>query len=198
MMDLQGTSCDKPLVQGLERQGYIFNRSDISAIVSYGASMPNMIQQIQMKTGKKGFRVIVPARMPFQGTKTELSEGTYENGFTHTVSIVVLDAGADVSQKIIDPMANGEFVVVLENKFAGVHGIGVDNAFQVYGSENGLMATGLDREPWSDDTRGGWLITLQESEATRSGLYMLPTPPSGSINDATVETIRTYMESLVS
>lgn len=192
---IEGIPCDFSFTQGIERSGYIFNRSDIS-MITYGELPklpPNMVTQIALKPGAHGYRVIVPARTPFAGTKTELVEGTYQNGFTHTVQIVILDAGAEVSHSIIDPLANGEFVVVLENKFKGWRSAGVDNAFQIYGAESGLVASGLDREPWSDDTRGGWLVTLTEENASRSGTF-LRYPNNGA---TTIEQMREYLESFI-
>lgn len=191
--------CDAFFTQGIERSGYIFNREEVSSI-TYGTGdektgiPPNMVTQFVLNTGAHGYRVLVPPRTPFAGTKTEMVEGTYQNSFTHTLQLVILDAGATTSYGIIDRIANGTFMVVLENKFKGWRGKGVDNAFQIYGAENGLVATGIEREPWSDETRGGWMVTLTEENSSRSGTFLRY---ALSTNTPSVEEMREYLESFI-
>ena len=111
---------------------------------------------------------------------------SYRNRFNKDVSVVILDNGPDVSHNIIDQLANGTFVVVLENKFAGADG---KNTYEIYGLESGLTATALDDDKYSDDTEGGWLATLQEENAPTSGIFLF-----GESLSAT----RTALASLVS
>ena len=49
-----------------------------------------MIETLAMKTGKKAYKVVVPGKNPFTGTKTSLVAGTYRSSFTNTVAIVIL------------------------------------------------------------------------------------------------------------
>ena len=46
--------------------------------------------------------------------------GTYRSSFTNTVAIVILANDPDVSADVIDGLANGTYVVVLENKYKGL------------------------------------------------------------------------------
>ena len=168
-------SCDDPLVQGVEQRGVIINRDDIdfSAAV-FNATRKNVIETIALKGGKKGYEVVVMGSTPFTGTNTALATGTYRNTFTNTVSIVILDNGPDVCENVIDGLANGEFVVILENKFKGYQG---------------LRASEMTNDKYSEDTDGGWAVSLQETRAPKSGVFLFKTD---------YETTAAAVESLVS
>lgn len=185
-------SCDDPLVQGVEQRGVIINRDDIdfSAAV-FNATRKNVIETIALKSGKKAYEVVVMGSTPFTGTNTALATGTYRNTFTNTVSIVILDNGPDVCENVIDGLANGEFVVILENKFKGLQkeeNPG-DPAFQVYGWYQGLRASEMTNDKYSEDTDGGWAVSLQETRAPKSGVFLFKTD---------YETTAAAVESLVS
>lgn len=185
-------SCDDPLVQGVEQRGVIINRDDIdfSAAV-FNATRKNVIETIALKAGKKAYEVVVMGSTPFTGTNTALATGTYRNTFTNTVSIVILDNGPDVCENVIDGLANGEFVVILENKFKGLQkeeNPG-DPAFQVYGWYQGLRASEMTNDKYSEDTDGGWAVSLQETRAPKSGVFLFKTD---------YETTEAAVESLVS
>lgn len=185
-------SCDDPLVQGVEQRGVIINRDDIdfSAAV-FNATRKNVIETIALKAGKNAYEVVVMGSTPFTGTNTALATGTYRNTFTNTVSIVILDNGPDVCENVIDGLANGEFVVILENKFKGLQkeeNPG-DTAFQVYGWYQGLRASEMTNDKYSEDTDGGWAVSLQETRAPKSGVFLFKTD---------YETTAAAVESLVS
>ena len=180
-------NCDVKPVKGIKSHGYIMNYNDIDfESTSRNAQNPNIVENLILKTGKKAYRMYVPGKNPYTGTKKSLSAGTYRNRFNKDVSIVILDNGPDVSYNIIDQLANGVFVIVLENKFAGKDG---KNTFEIYGLESGLSATALDDDKYSDDTEGGWMATLQEENAPTSGVYLFNESLTGT---------RAALESLVS
>lgn len=180
-------NCDVKPVKGIKAHGYIMNYDDIDfGATARNAQNPNIVENLILKTGKKAYRMYVPGKSPYTGTKKSLSAGTYRNRFNKDVSIVILDNGPDVSYNIIDQLANGTFVIVLENKFAGKDG---KNTFEIYGLESGLSATALDDDKYSDDTEGGWLATLQEENAPTSGIYLFNESLTGT---------RAALESLVS
>ena len=135
-------SCDDPVVQGLEQEGVIMNRADVDfAATVFNSTKKNVIETLAMKTGKKAYKVVVPGKNPFTGTKTSLVAGTYRSSFTNTVAIVILANDPDVCADVIDGLANGTYVVVLENKYKGLQKEGNpgDAAFQVYGYYQGLQ-----------------------------------------------------------
>lgn len=185
-------SCDDPLVQGVEQRGIIINRDDIDfSATTFNSTRKNVIETIALKSTKKAYEVVVLGSTPFTGTNTALAAGTYRNTFTNIVSIVILDNGPDVCENVIDGLANGEFVVILENKFKGLQkeeNPG-DPAFQVYGWYQGLRASEMTNDKYSEDTDGGWAVSLQETRAPKSGVFLFKTD---------YETTAAAVESLVS
>lgn len=174
-------SCDDIIYGGYEQIGYIFNKKDISAFTRSG----NLISAITMKQGKKGYHIYQPSKQPFSGSNVTLNEGTSKNKFDKNASFVVLNDGAKVCENIIDPIANGEFVVITEQKFTNSTN---DNKFEVIGIEMGARATAVDKDRYSEDTDGGWAVTLTETAAPSAGVFFLTTD---------IEASRTALEALV-
>lgn len=169
------SDCDNPLVRGLEPDGVIINRSDVdfaSCTIS-----GNTVSSLVLKTGKVGYAVKQLGATPFSGTATSLVAGTYHNTFTNTVAIAVLDNGPDVAANVIDGLANGSFVVVLRNKHTGTNG---QSAYQIYGYFQGLSASAIEEEKYSEDLDGGWLVTLTETGAPKSALFFYNTSLSAT------------------
>lgn len=170
--------CHHPLVPGFENDGIIGNLKDIAEITT-DPENHCIVTNITMKPGKKCYPVMNPGRTPFTGTNTAFAPGTYLNGFNKTVNLVVLKVGADVCANIIDPLANGAFFVILKNKNKGE---GSKNAFEAFGLEAGLYANSLDNDRYSTDTKGGWAVSLQESDVPHSGMFFLK-DGSDDLND---------------
>lgn len=179
-------NCENPSIKGLRNYGYIINFDDIDfESCVRDETNPNVLTSLVLQSGKKAYRMFVPGKTPFTGTKTALAEGTYRKKFTKSVNLVILDNGPDVVKDIINPLANGLFVIILENKFRGKDG---KNTFQVYGFEQGLVATAIADDKYSDDTDGGWSATLEEAEAPSAGIYLF---------NQSVASTRTALASLV-
>ena len=84
-------SCDDPVVQGLEQEGVIMNRADVDfAATVFNSTKKNVIETLAMKTGKKAYKVVVPGKNPFTGTKTSLVAGTYRSSFTRMYALMLL------------------------------------------------------------------------------------------------------------
>ena len=188
-------SFDDPVVQGLEQEGVIMNRADVDfAATLFNSTRKNVIETLAMKTGKKAYKVIVPGKTPFTGTTTALATGTYRNSFTNTLALVILANDPDVCADIIDGLANGSYVVVLENKYKGLQkeeNPG-DAAFQIFGYYQGLTATTIENNKYSEDTEGGWAVTLEEQKAPRSALFLYKTSYEATktaINTLTAEPV---------
>lgn len=166
--DIAG-SCDTPQVAGLRNTGYLFNFDDIDwDTLKKSETNSNIVETLMLLTGKRGYKVYVPGSTPFTGTQTALATGTYRNKFTKTASIVVLNSGPDVSKNVIDQLANGRFVFIFENKYQGED---KKNTFEIYGLEQGLAASEITNEKYSEETDGGWAVTLEETGAPSSGLF---------------------------
>jgi len=166
-------ACDDLVTKGVESDGLIINRSDVdfSATV-FDTEHSNIIKTLVLKSGKKGYEVQQYGNTPFTGTKTDLVVGTYRNSWTHEIPIAVLANTPDVCENIIDGMANGTFILILKNKSKGADG---KAEYQVYGYAQGLVASAGTAEKYSDDTEGGWLMTLQETAAPKSAMFFFNT-----------------------
>ena len=166
-------NCDNPLVRGMEPDGVIINRGDIDfAKCVFSSDNKNTITTLLLKAKKQGYPVVQLGQTPFTGTQTTLTTGTYHNTFQNQVQIVVLDNGPEVARDIIDGLANGSFVMILRNLTKGANG---EAEYQVYGYYQGLHATEINNEKYSEDTDGGWLVTMQESAAPKSALFFFDT-----------------------
>ena len=174
--------CENMPAKGIEKVGYIVNYDDV--LKASCNRTGNLINALALVSGAKGYQIIVPEGTPFNGTLIEAVVGTYRTKWNKTVAFVILNSGPDVSHDIIDKLANGKFVIVLENVFAGSDS---KNKFEVYGFEQGLKLTAGTRDLNSDDTDGGWSVTLQEQNAPSSGLFLF--------NDSEAAT-RTLLNSL--
>ena len=170
--------CVDPVVPGFEPDGVIMNRSEVDFATSVlDTSRKNVFKTLAVKAGKKGFSVAMPGRKPFSGTKTSMVEGTYRNSFDSEVSIVIFNNDPDVCADIIDGLANGTYVLVLENKYKGLQKekSAGDAAFQVYGWYQGLYASAMENDKYSEDTDGGWLVTLKETKSPKSAMFLYNT-----------------------
>lgn len=166
-------NCESPIVKGLEADGIICNRADIDFSKSvFDETNKNILKSLILKTGKRGFPVVQQGATPFNGAKTNLVVGTYRSTFTNEIPIAILNNGPEVSQKIIDGFANGSFVLILKNVHKGEDG---KSEYQIYGYYQGLRASAIDNEKYSEDTDGGWLVTLQETSVPKSALFYFNT-----------------------
>lgn len=163
-------ACAEKSVKGLESNAWVINRDDIDFDnCQRDASNPNILTTLVLKSGKRAYTAYNPGKNPFTGTTTSMTEGTYTNKFTKTAAIIILDSGPGVAHDIIDPLANGSYVVIFENKYKGVD---KKNTFEVYGFELGLNANAIEKDMYSEDTDGGWSVTLQEVGAPTSAIYL--------------------------
>jgi len=166
-------ACADQVTKGLESDGIIINRGDIDfSKTVFDEDNPCIIKQLVLKKGKKAYAIRQDGNTPFTGTKTELNVGTYRNTWNSEVAIIVLANTPDVCANIVDGLANGKYVVILRNISKGADGKG---EFQVYGYAQGLKASAGTNEKYSDDTEGGWLITLQEEKAPKAAYFLFNT-----------------------
>lgn len=163
-------ACEDIVSKGMESDGVIINRGDVDFTKTvFDETNKNIIKQLVLKSGKKGYAIVQNGNTPFTGTKSSLTVGTYGNKWTHEVVIVVLANNPEVCHDIIDGLANGKFVVVLRNLTKGEDGKG---EFQIYGYAQGLTCSAGENDKYSEDTEGGWLMTLQESSAPKSAMFL--------------------------
>lgn len=177
-------SCDNPQFAGLRKIGYLINRADIVGQATE-LSRKNVYVSLSLKQGARAFTIYDSAKNSFSGTKSEMVDGDVANTFTHTSAFVIRDDGPDVINKVITPLANGEFVVI--NEEAWDNDNGGDNTFTIFGMERGLKASGIARDLTDEGQGGAWAITLTEVGAGSAGRFVWATD---------YETTKAMLESL--
>lgn len=175
--DINGIDCNEQIAKGVKSRAVIVNRADIDLEnIEFDASGRTIVN-MPLAQGEKGFVITQPDKSPFNGTQTEMQEGTYFNTFTNTLSLVMLNHGRQTAQQV-DELVNGDYVVILENN-AVVSG---DPAWQIFGLQGGLKGASAVRELYSDDTLAGWVVTLTETGATKSAIFV-----EGSVVESLLE-----------
>ena len=158
-------SCENPQKSGMQNKGWLINYDDVDWATL--AQTDNIVSKLALLQGR-AYEVVIPGKTPFTGTQTALVVGTYLNKFTKTVSIVVLNSGPDVSKNVIDQLANGRYIFIGENKYRGADD---KNTFEIFGLEQGLTASEMTNDKYSEDTDGGWAVTMTEDNAPSSGIF---------------------------
>lgn len=189
--------CNNPIFSGLDSEGFIFNKKEIELTYETDGGAtgnPNVVTEIVMQpTGDDpsvtytGYRIIQLGKTPYTGTTSTLVEGNVMNKFNNEVHIIIPDNSPKAAQ-LIDDLKDGKFVVVLRNEYKGSDGRG---EYQLYGGKKGLVATAIENDKYSEDTDGGWAVTLTEEGSPVSALFV------EHKTNGTVDT-KTYLESLVS
>lgn len=161
------TECCDRVVRGVERVGVICNREDVDfSAVTYGTNADgntdkHRVANLPLLAGKTGYKIVQFGQQPFSGTNTAAEVGNFGSTFTEQVSFVILENNPDAAD-FVDGLANGEFVVVLENKAKGeCEGKEGYSAFQVYGLQGGLTMSEGTSDKYSDDNLSGWSVSLQ-------------------------------------
>lgn len=168
--------CANPIVKGIERNAVLINRDDIESY-TYSKTQDNVIEGVKLKTGKKGYSIGVYGKNPYEGSKSSMVVGNKFNSFTKVFSFVILETNPETTKQVIEGLANGQFVVVFENKYKNMNKMTNpgDSAFELYGVEQGLTATAIENDKYSDDTNGGWSCELTEEGTPRPTLWLYKT-----------------------
>lgn len=176
-------SCKQPIFEGLENEALIINKGQIASTTEDGSKVTGIVMKTHKVEGQDvdycAYTVQQLGNRPFEGTQSELVTGTYGNKFNHTVVIAIPDNGPEVSENIVDKLANGSFTVIVRNSYVhqtdATEGfVGGDNKYQIYGLQKGLKATSIVREAWGDNS-GMWIVTLVEENASKSGMFLYVT-----------------------
>lgn len=133
-----GDTCS-PIVKGYKNESVIINIDDIDFdAIEYDEENPHIVKNLPLKDGKFGYRVIQRGATPHSDTNSAMSQGTYQNDVTDSVSIVI-PRDATSTNAVGQPLVNGAVVVmVLESKDKGADG---KSAFEIFGLDGGLVAT---------------------------------------------------------
>lgn len=189
-----GADCDNPVFAGLESKAWIFNKSEIAS-VTYDQTNPNIVTAITMKTydddgsdvAYTGYTISQLGKQPYNGSTTSMVEGNVSNKFTEMIQFVVPD-NSPTCAMLLDGVANGKFVVVVENQYDGSDNRG---KFQILGLKKGLVATSIERDFYSEDADGGYIVQLSAENTPNVAIFL--EHKTGTDVDT-----REYLDSLVS
>lgn len=177
-------SCATPIVKGFEPDGIIINRADIDFTQS--SFDANHEGTIVLKSGKTGFPIAMPVNNPYEGSEITLNVGTYANTWTKNIQVILLSVGSGTS-KLVDELVNGDVVLILRNKtktdvYTSTESGGnpASSEYEVFGFEQGMKASAGTRTPNDDETLGGTLLTLTETNAPSHGLFLWTTSKSAT------------------
>ena len=152
--------CAKPRIKGYEQIGIIILKSDIDlALTTVDATNPRMITSLVLKAAKKA-AVIYNSKntpLPFNGTQTVYNREA--DAYDKTVQFYYEGIGGTVSKNAIEPLKDGDYVVILERKSKYGNG-----SFQVFGWQKGLSAGNEGGAQVQDEETGYWLITMTTQE----------------------------------
>lgn len=167
-------NCESPLVKGFEADGVIIPRSYIESF-TISSTNHNEVSEIQLASGKRGYKCIQQGASPFNGSTQTLNVGTYANTWESSVQLLVPTWGSTTAKDIVDALSNSDNVVILRNKLKndGASSVAGTAEYQIFGLQNGMRASAGERDANSDDTLGGVLLTLTESGAPKSGMFLV-------------------------
>lgn len=165
--------CSNPLYTGKKQKGWLINRDDVASYTLTG----NYVTGITLVTGAQAYFIECNEKRPYQGTITTMEDGDIQNTFAHTVLCHMANDGADFRTNVIEKLAGGRFVVILENLWGGENN---DSFFPVYGLQRGLDCVA---ETTENVDNGGWDFTLAETGLPMAGLYYWHTDEETSRND---------------
>jgi len=160
-------NCADPVIGGIEKIGFIINRSDIDIAATKASKVvgsKNLYASLVLLTGKKGYQC-----SSLSNLKSTKVDGTYTNKIQQVITGALLDDG-DVPGSVIDSLisAEGEFVMVVEHKFKDLSRASSpgSSAFQIIGLDVPLTSKGqaVENDKASADTDGGWSFNLATSE----------------------------------
>lgn len=184
-------NCADPHVPGLELVGWILNRSQIDfANVTFKSGSTNEISALPLVTGAYAYPVYQSGKKPFNGTKKTLNTSDLGGYVTNRVQFIVLENSPEVSANIVDPILDGEFVFIAENRAKKLKDSTNPGgaAFEVFGFWQGLRLAEGSLDPYSDDANGGWSVALEEEKSPKSGMFL---------NAGTYAATKTLIDTLV-
>lgn len=107
------------------------------ATITYDTTDVNVITGIALASGKKGVK-LTSHEKAFEGSYS-MNKGTYVNSYIHSIIARAFERSQEVKDAL-NIMLHGRFVAVVHN----VSKKDIKTAFEVYGAENGLLASAIE------------------------------------------------------
>lgn len=164
-------NCDSLPVQGIEQRAIIINRDEIDWTATKAKKTGNVYTGIVMQTGKQGYEVQQYGKKPFNGSNSAAEVGDNDNRWNKTVNFIIMNGGVDAAKQV-DALANGKFVMVVENTYRGAND---DGAFEIIGIEAGLQLAEGGKDKYDDGTNSGTSISLVEMKAPTFEYFLFDT-----------------------
>ena len=114
-----------------------------------------------MKVGKTAAVVYNSKKnpLPFNGTQTVYNRDADQ--YDKTVQFYCEGIGGAAAMAVVEPLKDGDYVLILERKHKVASGAGT---FQVFGWQKGLSAGNEGGAQVQDEETGYWLITMTTQE----------------------------------
>ena len=180
-----GILCNAPLEAGYRGRAILYPAAGVT--ITRDATNPRRIASIALKSGYKSIKVDNVNLTPFAGSATTGNGDAGYPKFQKTLVMQVPQRGAEVSEKVIEPLAFGRFVALVEMEQHNVR----DGVIQVLGASQSLRVADPATITRQEDANGGaWSVTLQCTEQyAEVDLY-----GSGAPNDDPITLFETYWE----
>ena len=156
------TDCDEPRIKGYEQIGLIILKSDIDlTATTVSGSNGRIIDNLALKEGKTAAVVYNSKKnpLPFNGTQTVYNRDADQ--YDKTVQFYYEGIGGAAALAVVEPLKDGDYVLILERKHKVSAGSG---SFQVFGWQKGLSAGNEGGAQVQDEETGYWLMTMTTQE----------------------------------
>lgn len=159
--------CTEVLGKGLEQDAYIVDRAYIDFVSS--TQTGNVISAIVLATGKQAYKVHTRRTDPYTGAKDSGKQTNFGTSIERTFPLIIEGRNAE-NAALIDQLRDGKYIIIAE-KTPKNASITTDKSFIVYGWEQGLKFSTSEHDPYSEDSNGGWVVTMMETDAMSTMLF---------------------------
>lgn len=150
------------------------NAYEPSYVAATTETVPSVvIDAFSLVSGAKAYR-INQLKNAFTDTVVAAEVGDYRVTFTNTLAFKIFDQGPKVAA-IVNGLANGEFVVILEQKDKSIDAYSFasgESKWRVFGIENGLTASEITNNAYDDSIGNGWSVKMEEKASSSSAYYI--------------------------
>ncbi|MBQ5551081.1 MAG: hypothetical protein IIT32_08465 [Bacteroidales bacterium] len=162
--------CENRIHSGIQHMAIIINKDDILG-VAFDPANRRHVTGLTLKTGARAYMLDNVRNNPFTGTNTQLQVGDFRNTYTRTVAFFVPLDGWETSKDILDPIANGKYVVIMQNEWLHTNSKGeIDNEYQIYGLDKGCTVSSMVQTKYENDDV--WSIEMTEEGVANSGRFI--------------------------
>ena len=173
--------CNTVYGVGVEQLAYLIKKTDLD-MTATTYTKPK-ITKLAMKSGKKAYRFVIPAKRPYEGLVYEDQNVDIGMAFNKTLPLRMM-ADSPANAQNIEAFKAEKWIAIYENRAKGADG---SQAFCVIGYEQGASMQNATLDKYGDGYNGGWGGDLIEENA--------PTPQI-FFDAGGIEASRTALEAL--